>query len=117
MDQAYKDRNKKIIADKILARQPILNRSQKTVGYELLFRASRDSKEFDHTVNGKFATLTVINSLISVGLENGFLRPSRPSEKTNKATYITLCFGVIHVDFFNQLVGRRVASALSVPRD
>ncbi len=70
MDQTYNDRNKKIIADKILARQPILNRSQKTVGYELLFRASRDSKEFDHTVNGKFATLTVINSLISVGLEN-----------------------------------------------
>ena len=62
--------SQKVIAEKILARQPILNRKQNTVGYELLFRESQDKNLFTNKVSGDVATLTVINSLITVGLHN-----------------------------------------------
>ncbi len=70
IENNHNQESKKLIAEKILARQPILDKHQRTVGYELLFRSSQNKNMFDPSIDGEIATLTVINSLISVGLHN-----------------------------------------------
>jgi c-di-GMP-related signal transduction protein len=49
-----------------LARQPILTRDEKVVGYELLFRESSEERHF--TSNGEIATSHIIDTLNVLGL-------------------------------------------------
>ncbi len=58
------------IFEKVVARQPILNRKQITIGYELLFRERPKDTTFVKGMNGTKATVNVINSLLSIGLVN-----------------------------------------------
>ena len=53
--------------DHCLARQPILNKEEKVIGYELLFRESRDDNQF--TADGEKATGNTIDTLNIVGLD------------------------------------------------
>lgn len=51
-----------------IARQPIFNRRMEVFGYELLFRTSSDSKEFDG-VSSSYATASVIGGLFESGID------------------------------------------------
>ncbi|MDL1969775.1 MAG: hypothetical protein LWW94_02150 [Candidatus Desulfofervidaceae bacterium] len=48
---------------KILARQPILNKKQITLGYELLFRSQKEKDAFPSEVGGEVATLKNVSVL------------------------------------------------------
>jgi len=50
-----------------LARQPILTKDEKVLGYELLFRENPDDSHF--TADGESATSSVIDTLNVVGLD------------------------------------------------
>lgn len=51
-----------------IARQPIFDRSMKVYGYELLFRSSEDSRQYDSSSAEK-STATVLGGLFELGLE------------------------------------------------
>jgi EAL and modified HD-GYP domain-containing signal transduction protein len=54
--------------DIFVARQPIFDKENKVIAYELLFRNSYDNKYMNQ--NGDNATLDVINSLYTLGIDN-----------------------------------------------
>ncbi|AWI03267.1 EAL and HDOD domain-containing protein [Clostridium drakei] len=54
--------------DIFVARQPIFNKNNKVIAYELLFRNSYDNKYTNE--DGDTATLNVINSLYTLGIDN-----------------------------------------------
>lgn len=53
-----------------VARQPILDRSRRVHGYELLYRSELDSQEFDPTAANRATGEVIANSVFAVGLDN-----------------------------------------------
>ncbi len=56
--------------DIFVARQPIFDRARQLSGYELLFRSSADSNQFDGAGAVSATSQVIANSLFSIGLEN-----------------------------------------------
>lgn len=54
--------------DVFIARQPIFNKKNKVIAYELLFRSSMNNSYHSH--DGDKATLDLINSISTIGIDN-----------------------------------------------
>ncbi len=94
MNLPFPNSQKNITIQKVLARQPILDRHQKTFAYELLFRTEKTEKAFPSQISGEAATLNVINSLLSFGLENIV---------GNKKAFINFTTELLVEEYFNFL--------------
>ena len=53
-----------------IARQPIFDRNMQVYAYELLFRATQDSEQFDGTESTSATTQVIAHAYLGIGLEN-----------------------------------------------